>query len=41
MRRAYLEVLLLYVVADEKFKLKGVMEKFFSDVQNAYKHDEY
>lgn len=40
-RRAYLEILLLYIIADEKFKLKGVMEEFFSDVQNAYKYDEY
>jgi hypothetical protein len=29
------------MLADEKFKLKGIMEEFFSNVPNAYKYDEY
>ena len=40
-RRCYLEILLLYMIADEKFKIKQVMEEFFRDVPNAYKYDEY
>ena len=40
-RRAFLEIILLYMVADEKFKLKEITEQFFSSVPNAYKTDEY
>jgi hypothetical protein len=37
----YLEKLLLFVLAGENFKLKGVTQEFFADVPNAYKYEEY
>jgi hypothetical protein len=40
-KRSYLEVFLLYMLLDEKYKLKGVVEEFEKNYPNAFKQDEY
>lgn len=40
-RRAHLEIVCLYILAAEKFKLKSALEEFFKNTPNAYNQDEY
>ena len=41
MRRAYLEIACLHIIADEKFKLKEVLAQFLSDQPGAFNEPEY
>lgn len=41
MRRAYLEIVILNILADDKFKIKQTMEAFRENTPNCFKHDEY
>jgi hypothetical protein len=41
MRRAYLEIIMLNILADDKFKIKSTMESFRANTPNSYSQDEY
>lgn len=41
MRRAYLEIVCLHVIADEKFKVKQVLAECLSDQPGAFNEPEY
>jgi len=40
-RRAYAEVICLHILADEKYKVKTVLEEFSNEVPGAMTKDEY
>lgn len=40
-RRAYVEIVCLHILAGEKFKVKAILEEFANDVPGAMTKDEY
>lgn len=41
MRRAYLEIVVLNILADDKFKIKKTLDAFRENTPNCHKYDEY
>ena len=41
MRRAYLEIACLHIIADDKYKIENVLADLLNDQPNAFKEQEY